>query len=168
MPIPVVEPAAAPTIRRRYGPQAGLAREVGRLRLELAEAAEYQNGRRQYVLDDVRRLLDDAEALLVTLAGAPWPRRLGRRAKIYEAVLAHLQRAGEELYLVSPPEAVLARLPGLKAAVRQYLGPENLRAAEYLTLCDEALRAGAVAEPPKTAASPPPAVAVVEPARARE
>jgi hypothetical protein len=60
-------------------------------------------------------------------------RRMLEAGSVYDAALARVQRADEDLLLIAAPEEVIAEVPALRAGVHRYLVPiADPRAEGYL------------------------------------
>ncbi len=85
--------------------------------------------------------LDQAEAVLAEHFRKVWPRQLVSASGTYQLALSHLYRASEDLILIQSDASLAARLPGLRSAVRSYLGPEDPRRDSYLLRIEAVLSA---------------------------
>ncbi|WP_132145521.1 hypothetical protein [Kribbella antiqua] len=100
----------------------------------------------QLTIDDSRtksinRHLAEADQVLEEHFAQSWWRRLFGASGAYQAALASVYRAGEDLMLVQSDAALAARLPGLRTAVRSYLSSDDPRREMYLFQIDAALTA---------------------------
>ena len=116
-----------------------------RLRADLASCtrAVAASGPRAAVDSDrmlrIGEHLDHADDVLDQYFERSWPMRLFAAGHAYQEALASVYRASEDLILVQSDEAVAARLPGLRAAVRSYLSADDPRREIYLLRIDAAL-----------------------------
>ncbi len=80
-----------------------------------------------------KEALDEAEQLLRAYRERNALSRWVTSSAHYAAALARLQTAAEELVYCQSRETLLSKLPGLAAAVRNYIGPNDTRREVYLT-----------------------------------
>jgi hypothetical protein len=90
-------------------------------------------------LNRIDEHLDHADYLLDEHFKRKWPVRFATASRVYQDALASVYRASEDLVLVQSDDAVVARLPGLRAAVKTYLSADDPRREIYLLRIDAAL-----------------------------
>jgi hypothetical protein len=129
--------------RGRSSWEARVRHEALRLRADLA-SRQADSTRTMSSVDRQRiakigEYLDHADAALDHYFRRNWPVRLVIASRAYQEALASVYRASEDLLLVQSADAVAARLPSLRAAVRSYLSADDPRREIYLLHIDAAL-----------------------------
>lgn len=130
--------------RGRSSWEARVRHEAQRLRADLrcSAAASTTTTRSAVDSERIQRIgehLDHADYLLDEHFRRNWPVRLITASRVYQDALASVYRASEDLILVQNDDAVVARLPGLRAAVKSYLSADDARREIYLLRIDAAL-----------------------------
>lgn len=83
--------------------------------------------------------LNHADYLLDEHFKRNWPIRLVTASRVYQDALASVYRASEDLILVQSTDAMVARLPGLRAAVKSYLSADDPLREIFLLRIDAVL-----------------------------
>ena len=103
-----------------------------------ADPHQVRKGAHQW---SAKAALDGAADMLEEFRGCPSLYRWATSSAYYTAVLARLQAASEELVYCQSDDALISKIPGMAAAVRNYIGPSDSRREVYLTylqnLCDQ-------------------------------
>jgi hypothetical protein len=81
-------------------------------------------------------------------------RILGREDRRYAAAVAAVHRAREIAVTIAPDQLLIAKVPGLRADVKRYIGPTEPQFEVYLRLLDEMSHADPSTDP-ASAGGPP-------------
>lgn len=147
--------------------QVKLEQEMFRLSSSLSDAHSrlggYENDSPYAVpLRRIGDALDAAREYMLGFGNQGWVRRRILAGAVYEAVFSYLQAASEDLLLVDDEQAVLARVPAIRAAVKAYMKTSDPRFDAYMQVIDS-LTQGARSEnrnsdsphPPRSDPPPP-------------
>jgi hypothetical protein len=104
--------------------------EVKRLDQPPLESADLR------LFDSIRQRLDEAELTLERLRRSNWWRRV-IGAGAYERCLGVVFEVAEDLLELLPADDVRAQVPMLRAALKTYLGTDDVRYDDFSRLLDE-------------------------------
>jgi hypothetical protein len=138
---PVEDPPPEKPRKRHLAPswQVGLDLEIARLDTSLRRARAAEAGTRDSYAT-IRMISDQLSQARMTLQdfrSRNWLARALKAGVAYEQVLACTQSASESLLLVEDEAAAEARIPGIRAAVKAYLGPDDPRVDTYTRFMDQ-------------------------------
>lgn len=115
--------------------QISLDQEISRLRMSLARTIDRSiTGTEARVR--IQGQLDAASTSLSQFNQGPWFRRLFLADSVYERVLSYLLTAAEDLLLIEDEDAVRARIPAIRAALKVYIEVSDPRFDSYLQYID--------------------------------
>jgi hypothetical protein len=126
--------------------QVKLEQEIFRLSSSLSDARSRLGGYEDsspYAVS-LRRIefaLNAAREYLLEFGNQSWVRRRILAGGVYEAVFSYLQTASEDLLLVDDEQAILARVPAIRAAVKAYMKTSDPRFDAYMQVIDSLTQA---------------------------
>lgn len=106
-------------------------------------------------LRSIATALDTAQEYMFEFGNLSWVRRRILAGDVYEAVFSYLQAASEDLLLVDDDQAVLTKLPAIRAAVKTYMKTSDPRFDAYMQVIDS-LTQGARSENRNSGSPRPP------------